>query len=127
MRLTRSVLFVTLFQKFNKEESLALEHSLFGAKEISGVGDQFSARKLRFELDLQDGVLTKASPMMGRMKILATFARRVGNAPQSDLWERRIEVMDSIILASGKKTAAAYGRSFFLGTNGLLSQHVIKF
>ena len=106
--------------------TLALEHSLFGAKESSGVGDQFSARKLRFELDLQDGVLTKASPMLGRMKILATFARRAGNAPQSDLWEGRIEEMDSIILTSGKKTAAAYARSFFSGSNGLSSQHVIE-
>ena len=85
MRLTRTVVFATLFQEFDEEESLALEHSLFGAKESSEVGDQFSARKLRFELDLQDGVLTKASPMLGRMKILATFARRAGNAPQSDL------------------------------------------
>ena len=105
---------------------MALEHSLLGAKESSEVGDQFSARKLRFELDLQDGVLTKASPMLGRMKILATFARRAGNAPQSDLWEGRIEEMDSIILTSGKKTAAAYARSFFSGSNGLSSQHVIE-
>ena len=119
MRLTRSVVFVTLFQEFNEEESLALEHSLFGAKEGSGVGD-------RFELDLQDGVLMKASLMMGGMKILATFACRAGNAPQSDLWEGRIEEMDSIILTSGKKTAAAYARSFFSGSNGLSSQHVIE-
>ena len=64
MRLTRTVAFATLFQEFDEEESLALEHSLLGAKESSEVGDQFSARKLRFELDLQDGVLTKASPML---------------------------------------------------------------
>ena len=64
--------------------------------------------------------------MLGRMKILATFARRAGNAPQSDLWEGRIEEMDSIIVTSGKKTAAAYARSFFSGSNGLSSQHVIE-
>ena len=115
MRLMRTVVFATLFQEFDEEESLAMEHSLFGAKESSGV-----------ELDLQDGVLTKVSPMMGRMKILATFACRAGNAPQSDLWEGRIEEMDSIILTSGKKTAAAYARSFFSGSNGLSSQHVIE-
>jgi len=102
-----------------------VEQSFLGLKEASSGGDQYSQRKLRFELDLQDDVLTKASSMLGRMKTLSTFARRAGSVSQSDVWEGRIEELESIIATSGKKAAAAYAKSFYSGRSGLSSQHVI--
>ena len=71
---------------------------------------------MRFELDLQDDVLAKASGILGRMKVLSTFARRAGSVSQSDVWEGRIEELESIVATSGKKAAAAYiCQEFLLG------------
>ena len=81
---------------------------------------------MRFELDLQDDVLAKASGILGRMKVLSTFARRAGSVSQSDVWEGRIEELESIVATSGKKAAAAYAKNFYSGRSGLSSQHVIE-
>jgi len=116
------LLFCSLSQEFDEDESVAAEHSFFESRQpawsISDAGDLFFQRKMRFELDLQDDVLTKASAMISRMKVLSTFARRAGNASQSDLWELRIEELESIIATAGKRAAAAYAKSFYSGRSG---------
>ena len=68
---------------------------------------------MRFELDLQDDVLAKASGILGRMKVLSnsTFARRARSVSQSDVWEGRIEELESIVATSGKKAEAACAKA----------------
>ena len=124
------LLFCSLSQEFDEDESVAAEHSFFESRQpawsISDAGDLFFQRKMRFELDLQDDVLTKASAMISRMKVLSTFARRAGNASQSDLWELRIEELESIIATAGKRAAAAYAKSFYSGRSGFSSLQQIE-
>ena len=86
----------------------------------------FSKEKARFELDLQDDVLTKASAMISRMKVLSTFACRAGNVLQSDFWELRIEELESITATAGKRAAAAYAKSFFSVRSVFSSQQQIE-
>ena len=104
-----------LFQEF--------DDSFLELKEAPGVGDQYAQRRLRFELDLQDDVLAKASGILGRMKVLSTFTCWAGSVSQSDVWEGRIEELESIVATSGKKAAAAYAKNFYSGRSGLSSQH----
>ena len=82
---------------------------------------------MRFELDLQEDMLTKASAIISRMKVLSTFACRAGNSLQSDLWELRIKELESITGTAGKRAAAAYAASLFSGRSRFSSQQQIKF
>ena len=82
--------------------------------------DQLCQRKMRFEFDLQDGVLLKSSIILSRTKDLSAIARRAGALPHSDFWEARILEIESIVETSGKKEAVAFARAFYVGKTGFL-------
>ena len=88
--------------------------------------DQLFQRKMRFEFDLQDGVLLKASVIVARMKDLSAIARRAGALPYSDYWEARILEIESIVETSGKKEAVAFARAFYAGKSGFSSAQLIE-
>ena len=73
-------------------------------------------RRVYVELKLQDNKVTSASKMMRSMKTLFSLARRGGLVEQMDVWELRIDELESI----------AYAQSFFTGKAGMSSTKMIN-
>ena len=70
--------------------------------------------------------MTSASKMLRSMKTLFSLARKGGITDQEDLWESRIDELESIMATSGKGPAIAYAQSFFAGKAGMSSSKLIE-
>ena len=57
-------------------------------------------RRVYLELELQDNKVTSASKMIRSMTTHFSFARRGGLAYQVDLWELRVDEVESVVLHS---------------------------
>ena len=83
-------------------------------------------RRVYLELELQDNKVTSASKMIRSMTTHFSFARRGGLAYQVDLWELRVDEVESVVATFGKGTAIACAQSFFTRKAGMSSTKLIK-
>ena len=70
--------------------------------------EHFHQRRVFLELELQDGKVKSASKMINSMKVLFSLARKGGLPRQADIWEQRIDEIESIRSTSGKGPAISY-------------------
>ena len=96
---------------------------VFGSR---GNAEPFYQRRVYLELELQDNKVTSASKMIRSMTTHFSFARRGGLAYQVDLWELRVDEVESVVATFGKGTAIACAQSFFTRKAGMSSTKLIK-
>ena len=81
-----------------EQEEIGEYYNLFLAPEETR--SHFYQRRVYLELELQDNKVTSASKMIRSMTTHFSFARRGGLAYQVDLWELRVDEVESVVLHS---------------------------
>ena len=115
-----------VFYLFVYQEQEEVCEDVNTALAVEEARSHFYQRRVYLELELQDNKVTSASKMLRSMKTLFSLARKGGITDQEDLWESRIDELESIMATSGKGPAIAYAQSFFAGKAGMSSAKLIE-
>ena len=84
---------------------------------------QLEQRQIRFELDLQDDLMTKLPVLQARLKGLANAARNASCPESLELWEGRVNEIEFRADTTGKRAALAFAKSFYSGKSGFFTAH----
>ena len=87
---------------------------------------QLEQRQIRFELDLQDNLMTKLPVLQARLKGLANAARNTSCPESVEFWEGRVSEIEFIADTTGKRAALAFAKSFYSGKSGFSTAHLIE-
>ena len=74
---------------------------------------QLEQRQIRFELHLQDDLMTKLPVLQARLKGLTNAARNASCPESVELWEGRVSEIEFIADTTGKRAALAFVKSFY--------------